>query len=155
MHRQAPGLIVPVMLLVAAVGCSSQGTSPTFRMPTAPSPAPTAPPTAGPPPPAPGPPPVAGSLSGTVSVSTSAGIVLLDDVEVYCDSCGPFGHTFLYTDAEGFYRFPAVTAGQTPLLVRKVGYTVVGATRVFADGTGTLNVVVNGDTRFDIQLMPR
>ena len=151
MHRQSPCLIVPVMLLVAAVGCSSQGTSPAFRMPTAPSPAPTA----GPPPPTPGPPPVAGSLSGTVSVNTSAGIVLLDDVEVYCDSCGPLGHTFLYTDAEGFYRFPDVTAGQTPLLLRKVGYTVVGATRVFADGTGALSVVVNGDTRFDIRLMPR
>ena len=152
MHRQSPGLIVPVMLLVVAVGCS-QGTS--FRMPTAPSPTPTAPPTAGPPPPTPGPPPVAGSLSGTVSVKTSGGTALLDGVEVYCDSCGPVGHTFVYTDAEGSYRFPDVAGGATPILIRKTGYAVVGATGVFPDGTGRLIVVVNGDTRFDIELSAR
>lgn len=145
MFRQSSGFAVP-FILVMALGCGSQGSSPAFRMPTAPSPTPIA---------TPGPPPVAGSLSGTASTTTSAGIIPLDNVQVYCDSCGPFGHTFVYTDAEGFYHFPEVAAGHTPLLVKKVGYSVVGANGVFADGTGALSVVVNGDTRFDIRLMPR
>ena len=149
MYRQTICLAVTCAFVTAAACGSPTAPTSSFSRPVA------TPPTAAPTPPTTGPPPLAGSLFGTVFVNTPGGAVLLDEVEVYCDSCGPVGHTFLYTDGKGFYRFPDVNGGLTPILITKSGYSVVGATRVFANGTSELRVTVNGDTRFDIELTPR
>ena len=75
---------------------------------------------------------------------------------MYCDSCGsPFGHTFVYSDARGFYSLSWASNGVHPLLVRKAGFDVHEPDRTLPDGTGIKNAVVNGDTRFDILLVRR
>ena len=100
--------------------------------------------------------PAPNTLSGIVYESTGAGRVAIAGVEVYCDSCGsPDGHTFANTASDGRYSFSWTYDGLVPLLVRKAGYSVVGSSREFPDGTGTRVATVNGDTQFDIQLSPR
>lgn len=74
---------------------------------------------------------------------------------MYCDSCGdPLGHTLVVTDANGFYSFSWTANGQTPLIVGKEGYRLAGD-----PPTGPVNgwivAAVNGDTRFDIELVRR
>jgi len=88
------------------------------------------------------------TLSGIVYETTPAGRVSVPEVEVYCDSCGsPDGHTFATTDSDGAYRFEWSMNGATPLYVRKAGYRL-------AAGTGAQVIAtVNGDTRFDIELV--
>lgn len=96
------------------------------------------------------------TLSGIVYESTAAGPVAISGVEVYCDGCGsPDGHTFANTGSDGRYSFSWTYDGLVPLLVRKDGYAVVGASQTFPDGTGTRVATVNGDTQFDIQLSRR
>ena len=41
------------------------------------------------------------SLSGVVFEIADGGRVPIEGVELYCDSCGEFGHTATYTDANG------------------------------------------------------
>ena len=92
------------------------------------------------------------TLSGLVYELTEAGQVPIEGVEVYCDSCGsPDGHTFVYTDATGFYSLSWTTNGVHPLFVTKAGYAVA----VTRDAYGRISATVNGDTRFDIQLTRR
>ncbi len=91
------------------------------------------------------------TLSGVVSEVTSAGEVPVEDVWVYCDSCGHDGHTGVYTDSRGYYIFPEVLPGSTPLVIHKDGYDVVDPVPGFANKV----VTVNGDTRFDIRLVRR
>jgi hypothetical protein len=92
------------------------------------------------------------TLSGLVYELTEAGQVPIEGVEVYCDSCGsPDGHTFVDTDADGFYSLSWTTNGVHPLLVRKAGYALA----VTRDPSGRISATVNGDTRFDIQLVRR
>jgi hypothetical protein len=88
------------------------------------------------------------TLSGMVYEITAAGRIPVREVEVYCDSCGsPDGHTFATTDDDGAYRFEWAMNGATPLYVTKTGYRVSG-------GNGAQIVAaVNGDTRFDIELV--
>ena len=63
------------------------------------------------------------TLSGVVFERTPTGTEPIEGVEVYCDGCGsPYGHTFSYTDAQGFYSFLCTFSGTNPLLVRKAGY---------------------------------
>ena len=95
------------------------------------------------------------TLSGVVSEMTPTGQVPVADVTVYCDSCGDGGHSWSYTDANGFYNFPAVYAGTTPLLVRKAGYGLVDRPATYPDGTTSINANVSGNTRFDIELVRR
>ncbi|HTL45073.1 MAG TPA: hypothetical protein VL262_12100 [Vicinamibacterales bacterium] len=94
------------------------------------------------------------SLSGVVFEMLQGSRVPIEGVEVYCDSCGEDGHTFLYTDASGRYRFPELFGrGYTLLLLRKDGYAVKNAIAV-----GNLEgaaVVVDTDTEFDIELVRR
>ena len=88
--------------------------------------------------------------------TTAAGRVAVAGVEVYCDGCGsPNGHTFAYTATDGSYSFAWTYDGVVPLLVRKDGYSVLGALRIFPDGTGVRNALVIGDTQFDIELSRR
>jgi hypothetical protein len=95
------------------------------------------------------------TLSGVVFEVNASGLAAVENVSVYCDGCGEDGHTWLHTDADGFYHFPEVYAGLTPLLVRKDGYAVLDPTRTFPDGTGQREARVAGDTHFDIQLVRR
>lgn len=92
------------------------------------------------------------TLSGLVYELNEAGQVPIEGVEVYCDSCGsPDGHTFVYTDAAGFYSLSWTTNGFHPLFVTKAGYEIVGP----RDAIGRISATVQGDTRFDIQLTRR
>jgi hypothetical protein len=88
------------------------------------------------------------SLSGVVSVTTPEGQTPIAGAIVYCDACGASGHTWATTDANGNYRFSGdLDAGggiwlsgvPTPLLMSGERY----------------DVLINGDTRFDIQLVKR
>ena len=93
------------------------------------------------------------TLSGVVFETTAAGQTPVGDVEIYCDSCGsPDGHTFVYTDANGFYRLSWTTNGVHSLLIRKTGFEVVGPT---GEPRGKINATVRGDTRLDIELARR
>jgi len=87
------------------------------------------------------------TLSGVVFERTLTGTALIEDVEVYCDGCGsPYGHTFLHTGADGVYSFSYTYSGTNPLLISKAGY---------AASAGSTRPMVNGDTRFDIELVRR
>jgi len=77
---------------------------------------------------------------------------------VYCELCGEGTHTFATADANGFYRFSGDLADgggvwlspgiRTPVLVLADGY---------ADPPGLAGryVLINGDTRFDMQMVRR
>ena len=91
------------------------------------------------------------TLSGVVFETLGAERVPIAGVSVYCDSCGgPFGHTYTDTDAAGAFSFGWANNGPTPLIVRKDGYRL---TTVGGPTTGWIVAPVNGDTRFDIELV--
>ena len=95
------------------------------------------------------------TLSGVVFEVTESGRLPIEGVSVYCDSCGdPFGHTYAYTDPDGFYRFAWSANGATPLIVGKEGYALAGTPTV-GPVEGWIVATVNGDTRFDIELVRR
>jgi hypothetical protein len=96
------------------------------------------------------------TLSGMVFEMTAAGQVPIEGVEIYCDSCGsPDGHTFVHTDANGFYSLAWAKNGLHPLLVTKAGYDTFDPTGTLRDGHGRITAGVQGDTRFDVQLVRR
>jgi len=94
------------------------------------------------------------TLSGIAFELTPAGHVPIEGVEIYCDSCGPDGHTFAYTDSNGRYVMSEVLPIIHSLLVRKTGFAVVDPTGKIA-GFDAKDVKVEGDTRFDIELVRR
>jgi len=98
---------------------------------------------------------IAHTLSGVVFEVTPAGQAPIEGVQVYCDSCGEFGHTFAHTDANGFYIFPAVFNGSNPLIVGKDGYRDPPGLPPGPLSQGWRQVTVKGDTRFDIELVRR
>ena len=91
-------------------------------------------------------------LSGMVYETTPDGRVPLDGVVLYCDGCGsPVGHTFVTTDADGLYRFGWTLNGKNWIQFHsKDGYRYAGP--IEPNG---IPVNVNGDTRFDIELVKR
>ena len=91
-------------------------------------------------------------LSGMVYENTPAGRVPLEGVVLYCDGCGsPVGHTFVTTDANGLYRFAWTLNGWNYIqFISKDGYRYAGPAEFFG-----IPVNVNGDTRFDIELVKR
>ena len=91
-------------------------------------------------------------LSGIVYETTPNGRVPLEGVVLYCDGCGsPFGHTFVTTDAKGLYRFAWTLNGKNWIqFVSKDGYRYAGPSEQLG-----IPVNVNGDTRFDIELVKR
>ena len=147
LYRQPIVAIAFVALSLILAGCGSTS------IPTAPSvqaPIPVVPP--------PAPPAQPGDyiLSGVVFEVTPDGQVPVEGVEVYCDSCGsPFGHTFVDTDAQGFYSLSWAANGVHALMVRKDGFAVKDPSRTYSDGSGVKDAMVNGNTRFDIQLVRR
>jgi hypothetical protein len=136
---------LPALLSLAVVlsGCGG-GAS----IPNAPTPAPalTSPPIES----------VTYTLSGVVFELTEAGQVPIEGVEVYCDSCGsPEGHTFVYTDANGFYSLDWARNGGHPLFVTKAGFEIFDPAGTLTDDHGRITATVSGDTRFDVQLVRR
>ena len=91
-------------------------------------------------------------LSGMVYENTPDGRVPLDGVVLYCDGCGsPVGHTFVTTDANGLYRFEWTLNGKNWIQFHsKDGYRYAGP--IEPNG---IPVNVNGDTRYDIELVKR
>ena len=107
------------------------------------------------------------SLSGVVSELTATGRTPIAGAVVYCELCGEQTHTFAYADDNGFYHFTGdlargggvwLAAGvPTPLAVGYYnkdfedppGLPVVG------NGSGWREVLIDGDTRFDIELVRR
>ena len=97
------------------------------------------------------------TLSGLVFELTTTGRIPLEGVQLYCDSCGEIGigHTFARTDGNGRYSFSGVYSGNNPIQVNaKEGYEATDGQPLGANWT-IRNVLVNGDTRLDIQLVRR
>ena len=138
--------IACVTLAVTTSACDSTATIPTVPAPAivfTPAPTPAAP--LG----------VPNTLSGVVYEVAPTGRVPVQNVEVYCDSCGSeVGHTFAYTDAEGAYKFEWTYDGTHRLLVTKAGYRVLNPT-VMSNGWEARDAIVKGDTRFDIEMVRR
>ena len=99
------------------------------------------------------------TLSGVVYEETPTGRVPIEDVEVYCEPCGPETHSGAFTDANGFYSFTGVlvTSGPTPIWIGKDGYAdpagLPRPTPPNPTGPGWREVTIDGNTRFDAQLV--
>ena len=90
---------------------------------------------------------------------TSEGLVPLAGVEIYCDACGEFGHTRVTTDENGAYDFGrdgiwSDDGDVIAILINKDGYNVSGGSQG-PSGSPTRYVKINGDTRFDFQMVRR
>jgi hypothetical protein len=101
-------------------------------------------------------------LSGVVYESTPAGRVPIQGVDVYCEPCGAETHSWTQTDASGFYSFTGVwddNGFPIRLWIGKSGYAdpagVPTPTPPNPSGAGWREVKVDGDTRFDIELVKR
>lgn len=94
-----------------------------------------------------------GTLSGVVFEVTAAGNAPVEGVQVYCDACGE-GHADSFTDSDGAYRFTDVKTAIYPLWVAKQGYSLANRTGLAGAGwMGSINVTVDRDTRFDIEII--
>jgi hypothetical protein len=99
------------------------------------------------------------TLSGTVYEMTPVGRVPIEGVTLYCELCGADTHTWAYTDSTGVYRFTGVWVDGTPTSVHigKDGYEdpagVPRPTPPNPSRAGWREVMVSGDTRFDVQLV--
>ena len=149
-----------VLVLLASVfaGCES-----TTSLPSSPTPTPVSQVSTPPPAPVPVAPRwelIAARLSGVVTELTADGLLPIEGVELYCDACGEFGHTFTTTDAGGAYDFGSdgiwLYSGspQTTVLVRKDGYHDPGGSAGPREWSQRY-VTLNGDTRFDFTLVRR
>jgi hypothetical protein len=155
MYRQSPGLFVCCVLSQALTGCSDSSSTP--AAPSVPMlvPRPAVP--ASP----------AGytltgvSLSGVVSEVSPTGQTPIAGLDVYCEPCGETTHTWATTDANGFYKFSGdLTRGGGVWLSPGVATPICAAKEGYADPPGVLtrcwrDVMITGDTRFDIQLVRR
>jgi hypothetical protein len=102
------------------------------------------------------------SLSGMVYEMTATGRIPIEGVAVYCELCGAETHSGASTDSKGFYSFRGVwNAGVFPtsLSIGKAGYEDPPGLPVITppnlSGDGWREVMVDGDTRFDIELVRR
>jgi hypothetical protein len=108
------------------------------------------------------------TLSGMVyevAIDSSSRHVGLEGVSVYCEQCGESTHNFSYTDPKGEYVFPrgVWTEGRPsfPIRIRvaKDGYQdpagLPKPTPPNPSGPGWREVVIHGDTRFDMELVRR
>jgi hypothetical protein len=102
------------------------------------------------------------TLSGVVFEMTPAGPVPIEGASVYCELCGEETHSWSLTDSNGFYRFTGAWAlGGIPTAawIGKDGFTdPVGLPRPTPpnpSGPGWREVQIEGDTRFDVELVKR
>jgi hypothetical protein len=153
-NRTQSGFFV-LMLAAGLTGCSDAPWSPT--VPSTILVQQTAPPT----PSGPATSMVEVTLSGVVYEVTPTGMVPLEGVDVYCEPCGAETHTWAYTDSNGFYSFFGVWLDAVPtrIWVGKDGFADPPGLRTPTppnpSGPGWREVRVDGDTRFDIQLVRR
>jgi hypothetical protein len=107
---------------------------------------------------------LSGMVYEVVTVSPRQ-IVGIEGVSVYCEQCGESSHNFASTDATGSYIFPrgVWTEGRPTfparIFIEKAGYKdpdgLPKTTPPNPSGPGWREVVINGDTRFDAQLVRR
>ena len=102
------------------------------------------------------------TLSGVVFEVTPTGPLPIEGAVVYCELCGEETHSWTRTDANGFYRFTGVWAlGGIPtsVWIGKDGFLdPVGLQRPTPPnplGPGWREVPIDGDTRFDVELVRR
>src|SRR5688572_13761395 len=108
------------------------------------------------------------TLSGRVYevvADTPPRTIGIEGVSVYCEQCGESTHNFAYTDSRGEYVFPkgVWTEGRPSfpirILVAKEGYSdppgLPKPTPPNPSGPGWREVVINGDTRFEMELVRR
>ena len=152
MTTKAGTRLLILALTAGWAGCDG-GTS---SVPTAPSV------TSSPPPPlpAPGAPVLRDvTLSGVVYEETPTGRVPIEGVDVYCEPCGAETHSWASTDSNGFYSFTGVWVESLPtrLWIGKDGYAdpagLPRPTPPNPAGPGWREVRIDGDTRFDVQLV--
>jgi hypothetical protein len=105
------------------------------------------------------------SLSGVVYELTPTGRTPIPRAVVYCELCGKETHTFATADDNGFYLFSGdlatgggvwLTPGVPTLLLVSFynpGFQDPPGPQVPSSGPGWRAVLVNGDTRFDIELV--
>jgi hypothetical protein len=100
---------------------------------------------------------IGGTLSGVVFEIVNAERMPVAGVEVYCDACGPpLGHTLTRTDSNGTYELNGAPAGLTRVLLSKSGFKLPEPAWVGPGGIGWMggvDVAVNGDTRYDIEIV--
>ena len=86
---------------------------------------------------------------------TPTGRVPIEGVALYCELCGADTHSWAYTDSAGLYRFTGVwfDGRPTPVYIQKDGYAVPASTPPNPSGSGYREVMVNGNTRFDVELV--
>ncbi len=100
-----------------------------------------------------------------VANDSSSRHVGVEGVSVYCEQCGESSHNFADTDSNGAYVFPrgVWTEGRPSfpirILVAKDGYQdpagLPKPTPPNPSGPGWREVVIHGDTRFDMELVRR
>ena len=93
-------------------------------------------------------------LAGVVFEVVQDKEIPIEGAWIYCELCTEETHAGMYTDNKGVYSFKGVWAHSLPILVGKDGYQdPPGTTYPSAyGGLGWREVIVNGDTRFNIQL---
>jgi len=105
------------------------------------------------------------SLYGLVYEETPSGRTGIAGAAVYCEVCGVDTHSWAFADANGFYRFSPDIATGGGVWLRAGALTAVGVERegyqdppgvpLMFNSSGWRQVMVTGDTRFDIQLVRR
>jgi hypothetical protein len=164
--RHRTQFLAGVLLLALGLGdCGGSDSSPTLLTPS-----PLPPQTIVPAPPASSFPPgtLRGvSLSGVVYELTPTGRTPIVRAVVYCELCGKETHTFATADENGFYRFSgdlAIGGGvwvvpgvPTPIAVGYYNkdFEDPPGLPVLRQGPGWREVQIDGDTRFDIELVRR
>ena len=105
------------------------------------------------------------TLAGLVTAATPTGQAPVADATIYCDACGAEGHTWLRTDANGYYSFSGdlpsgggiwLADGPLALWVFKAGYQDPPGMLPpagYSSEPGWRLVPITGDTRFDIELV--
>jgi len=100
---------------------------------------------------------VGGNLSGVVFEIVAGARFPVAAVEVYCDACGPpLGHTLTSSDSNGVYELKDVPPGPTRVLLSKPGFMLPRPAWLGPGGIGWMggiDVIVNGDTRYDIEIV--
>ena len=145
MRRRTLKTVAALGLTVLMAACGSGGRSPVSPTPAIPTPTPPPGPTVG------------GTLSGVVFELNAGQRAPVVGVEVYCDSCGPQGHTFSITDDSGAYRLEGAPYGRTTLWLAKPGYGLLqpGSIGVNGGWMGSIDAFVTGETQFDVEVVRR
>jgi hypothetical protein len=96
------------------------------------------------------------TLSGVVFEITRTGRTPIEGVGVYCELCGAETHSWAFTDSNGIYSFTGVWVTpdvRVPVWFGMDGYTDPPGVPPLFNGSGWRQVMVTGDTRFDVQLV--